>query len=74
MYSHFSDGAEVEIDLEKLKTSSTVSKEAPQTLRPCATDAYLLFQVSLMTDRGSVTHWKALDEMVGLVFGSWFNP
>ena len=40
-----SDGAEADVDLEKLKSSSTSSKAAPKSLRPCATDAYLLFQV-----------------------------
>ena len=46
-FAFIPDGAEVEVDLEKLKTTSTLSKEAPNTLRPCATDAYLLFQVSI---------------------------
>ncbi|XP_071784170.1 protein MON2 homolog isoform X2 [Asterias amurensis] len=51
------DGAESDVDLEKLKSSSTSSKAAPKSLRPCATDAYLLFQDLCYLLNGDHPYW-----------------
>ncbi|XP_038067855.1 protein MON2 homolog isoform X2 [Patiria miniata] len=51
------DGAESDGDLEKLRSSNSSSKAAPKSLRPCATDAYLLFQDLCYLLNGDSPYW-----------------
>ncbi|XP_022081616.1 protein MON2 homolog isoform X2 [Acanthaster planci] len=53
------DGAESDGDLERLKSSNSSNKAAPKSLRPCATDAYLLFQDLCYLLNGDSSYWLA---------------